>query len=69
MNLSQYIYIKNSLKMIIEEDLIGFYLIIYNDPQSLESDEDYLLDSLKEAFDLAEERFSVVKSQWSIVKS
>ena len=53
--------------MLIEEDFVGYYLIIYNDPQSLRSDEDYLLDSLEEAFDEAEQRFGVVKNQWIIV--
>jgi len=67
MTFSKYIYSKNNLKMLIEEDFVGYYLIIYNDPQSLRSDEDYLLDSLEEAFDEAEQRFGVVKNQWIIV--
>jgi len=62
----KYIYKSDFLKLIIEEDDVGFYLIIYNDPQSEKSSEDYLVDSLEEAFAEAEEKFGVSSSQWNL---
>jgi len=64
MNYLKYVYKSNSLKLVIEEDIIGFYLTIYNDPQSEQSSEDYLVDSLEEAFSEAEERFGISIKQW-----
>jgi hypothetical protein len=62
----KYIYKSNSLKLIIEEDIIGFYLIIYKDPLSEKSNEDYLVDSLEEAFQEAKEKFGVSIEQWEL---
>ncbi len=60
----KYLYKSDSLKLIIEEDVIGFYLIVYNDPQSEKSSEDYLVDSLEEAFQEAKEKFGVSSKEW-----
>jgi len=45
----------------IEEDLVGWYLIKY---EAHQSSQDYLLDSLEDAFDEAEDRFEIPKKLW-----
>lgn len=60
----KYFYKSNSLKLVIEEDIVGFYLIVYNDSQLEKSSEDFLVDSLEDAFQEAEERFGVSCKQW-----
>lgn len=65
----KYLYKSDSLKLIIEEDIIGFYLIVYNDPNSGKSNEDYLVDSLEEAFQKAKEKFGISSKQWELQKS
>ena len=52
------------LKLIIEKDVLGFYLIVYNDPNAEISNEDYLFDSLEEAFLESKEKFGVAIDQW-----
>ncbi len=64
MSYLKYLYKNDSLKLVIEEDLVGFYLIVYNDPQSEISSEDYLVDSLEEAFQEAKEKFGISSKQW-----
>ena len=60
----KYLYINDDLKLIIEEDVVGFYLYVYKDPQSEKSTEDYLFDSLEIAFQEAKERFGITNEQW-----
>jgi hypothetical protein len=60
----KYLYKNDYLKLVIEEDIVGFYLIVYNNPQSEKSSEDYLVDSLEDAFQEAKERFGVSSEQW-----
>ena len=60
----KYFYRDENLKLIIEEDAVGYYLIVYKNPDSIKSSEDYLVDSLEEAFQEADEKFGVSKSQW-----
>lgn len=60
----KYLYKSDSLKLVIEEDTVGFYLIVYNDPRSEQSSEDYLVDSLEEAFQEAKEKFGISSKQW-----
>lgn len=69
MNYLKYVHKSDSLKLIIEEDVIGFYLVVYNDPHSEKSSEDYLVDSLEEAFQDAKEKFGVLSEQWELQKS
>ncbi len=64
----KFVYKNNYLKLIIEEDIVGVYLIVYKDPQSEKSSEDYLIDSLDEAFQEAQEKFGVSKKQWMLQK-
>jgi 5-bromo-4-chloroindolyl phosphate hydrolysis protein len=61
---SIYIYSNSSIKLLINSDTVGYYLIIYKNPHSLNSTEDYLYDSLDDAFQAAEEKFHVPKTQW-----
>lgn len=58
------LYKNESIKLIIEEDVIGFYLIVYEDPNSEKATQDYLLDSLDDAFQEAEEEFGITKDSW-----
>jgi hypothetical protein len=62
----KYIYETAAIKLVIEEDIVGFYLIIYRDPKSTKSDEDYLVNSLEDAFKQAEEDFGVSSDQWKL---
>ena len=64
MNNLKLLYKDSSLKLIIEEDIIGFYLIVYRDPLSEISNEDYLLDNLEDALRQAKELFGVSVEQW-----
>ena len=61
----KYLYKDENLKLIIEEDTVGYYLIVYKNPSSTQSSEDYLVYSLEEAFQEAKEKFGVSKSQWN----
>lgn len=66
MSYLKYLYKSDTLKLIIEEDVIGFYLIVYKDLQSKKSSEDYLVDSLEEVFQEAKEKFGVSSKQWML---
>lgn len=57
-------YRENDTYYVIEEDLVGWYLIIYTDKNTDESSEDHLLDTLEDAMLEAEERFSIPKNSW-----
>jgi hypothetical protein len=65
MHYEKYTYKNNSLELVIEQDIVGFYLIIYKDHYSRKSSEDYLFDSLDEAFQTAERKFGVSRSEWN----
>lgn len=54
MNCLQLLYKSACLKLVIDEDIVEFYLIVYNDPYTEKSDADYLVDTLEEAFEKAE---------------
>ncbi len=61
----KYLYRKNNLKLIIEEDVVGYYLYVYKDIENTGiATEDYLLDSLEMAFSEAEALFGIQKNQW-----
>lgn len=60
----KYIYKSDLLKLVIEEDIVGYYLIVYDDPKSEKSSEDYLVDSIEEAFQEAKDKFGISRSQW-----
>jgi len=62
--LKKFEYRENNTYYIIEEDLVGWYLIVYNDKSLNKSLEDHLLDSLEDAMLEAEERFSIAKNSW-----
>lgn len=52
---------KDHLLFVIQEDLVGWYLIIYKDKKSTA---DYLFDSLEEALSAANEDFHVLQNGW-----
>ncbi len=65
----KFLYEKDSLKLIIEEDTIGFYLIVHDDTQSEKSTKDYLVDTLEEAFQTAHKQFAISKDQWILIQA
>lgn len=62
--MTKFYYKDKDLKFLIDEDVIGYYLIIYKDPNSEISSQDYVFDSLEDAFQEAEEKFGVKKELW-----
>lgn len=60
----KYLYVNDNLKLVIEEDIVGFYLIVYSNPFSEKSSADYLLDSLDDAFNEAKRRFKISREEW-----
>ena len=67
MTYSKYIFTNDTLKLVIDEDIVGYYLIVYKDPYSEKSNEDYLLDSLEDAFEEAKEKFGITREQWKSI--
>lgn len=59
-----YSYEDEKIKLIIDKDVIGYYLIVYTNPQSTISSADYLLDTLDEAFEAAQKKFGISKEKW-----
>ena len=51
----------------LEEDLVGWYLIVYEDKELKKSIEDHLLDSYEDAIEIANEKFHVKKDDWKQV--
>jgi hypothetical protein len=51
------------LKLVIKEDKVGFYLIVYPH-DSGRSIADYLYDNLEGAFAGAERRYGVARTSW-----
>lgn len=70
MNYKKYIYKDENIKLILEEDTpkVGWYLIVFNNPESSVSNADYLYDSENLAFQGAEKKFGIKKSQWTLIK-
>ncbi len=62
--LKKYCYSNKKLKLIVEEDIVGFYLIVFKDPVSNISCADYLVDSLEEAFNEAKRKFGISRDQF-----
>ena len=63
-NILKYVYKNDFIKLLVQEDIVGYYLIVYQDPKSKKSSEDYLVDTLEEAFLEAKEKFGVSKERW-----
>ena len=63
----KYLYVSDHLKLIIEEDTAGFYLIVYSDPHSNKSTHDYLLDNLEDAFQEAKMKFNISSREWKAI--
>lgn len=55
---------KDNSSYVIEEDLVGWYLIVYNNQNANKSSEDYLFDTLADALFEAEDRFGISKNKW-----
>ena len=59
----KYTYQRGNSLYVIEEDVIGWYLIVYCENEN-KSSRDYLFDTLEEALFEAEDKFNVPKSGW-----
>lgn len=57
----KYTYKKDHSFFVIEEDTVGWYLIIYCESKS---SNDYLFDTLEEALFEAENKFNIPKNEW-----
>ena len=57
-------YRENNTYYVIEEDLVGWCLIVYNDKNTNISSEDHLFDTLEDALFEGEERFNIPKNSW-----
>lgn len=60
----KYLCQKDNARYEIDEDLVGWYLIAYPDLHTTQSSEDYLLDSLDDAFVEAEYRYNISRTLW-----
>lgn len=49
---------------VLNEDIVGWYLIVYKDKTKSVSIEDHLLDSYEDAIDFAKEDFNISKTDW-----
>lgn len=65
-NSLEYIYKGTDKTYLIKEDIVGFYLIIYENRNLEKSIEDHLFDSLDDAFQAVEEKFGILRSEWKI---
>jgi hypothetical protein len=61
---TKYLFKSKSLMLVIEPDIVGTYLIVYLNPSTNISDQDYLFDSLEEAFNFAFDKFGVLKKEF-----
>ena len=50
--------------MIIYEDVVGYYLYIFADPESNISDFDYLFDTFDQAKNYAKKNYKTPKNEW-----
>ena len=62
--LKKYLCQKGDSSYVIEEDLVGWYLIVYKNDSSDRSSEDHLFDTFEDALFEAEDRFGIQKSNW-----
>ena len=65
---SVFSYEDEKIKLVIDKDIVGYYLIVYQDPKSTISSADYLLDTLDEAFEAAQKKFGISKEQWKSLR-
>ena len=71
MNYKKYIYEDENMKLILEEDVkeVGWYLIVFDDPENNASTADYVYDSENLAFEGAKKRFGIDRDQWKLVST
>ncbi len=55
---------KGSTIYVIEEDSVGWYLMVYSEKNTPKSSSDFLFDSLEDAIFEAEDRFDVARDSW-----
>jgi len=58
---------KGETSYVIEEDLVGWYFIIYKNHTN-KSSEDYLFDTLEDILFEAEDRFGIPKNSWKEIQ-
>ena len=57
-------YEDDKIRLIIEKDSVGYYLLAFTDPKATLSTYDYFFETLDETFEVAEYKFGVSKHQW-----
>ncbi|MBS0615695.1 MAG: hypothetical protein JSR58_03990 [Verrucomicrobia bacterium] len=60
----KYVFENQSIKLVIEEDIEGCYLYIYEEPKAFRPSQDYFLISLENAFKKAQKKYGITKDQW-----
>jgi hypothetical protein len=61
----KYLYKKDHNSFLLQEDIIGWYLVVYRRQDQLtQSSEDYLFDTLEDALKQAEDQFHIPQSAW-----
>ncbi|MFT5319416.1 MAG: hypothetical protein ACI8RA_002690 [Chlamydiales bacterium] len=63
----KYIFQNDDIRLVIEEDIVGWYLFVYRDGNMNTPAADYLQDTLNDVFEEAEEMFGVQHNQWKKV--
>lgn len=53
-----------TVKMTIYEDIVGYYLYIFNDPEAKLSDYDYIFDTFDQAKSYAKKKYKAPKNEW-----
>ena len=70
MKYRKFIYKNDDIKLLLEEDNeeVGCYFMIYDDPESETSSADYLFDTIDVAYKVAEKKYNVKKEQWTEIE-
>lgn len=66
--MSRFCVKKNGSLFVIEEDIVGWYLIVYKNAETNVSSEDFLLDTKDDAFLEANERFGIPRDAWELAE-
>jgi hypothetical protein len=55
---------KGNASYVFEEDVVGWYLVVYNNSYITQSSEDHLYDTLEDALVEVETRFGIPRDGW-----
>ncbi len=60
----KYLFQKGDSFYVVEEDLVGWYLIVFKKHNAAKSSEDFLLDTFEDALIEAKDRFDISRHGW-----